>query len=155
MYYNYVFFDKGLQYYTKYVIIKQNIIGKLDFMYLKGLNWNMGMHMIPRNVKGEGRLFYIFSVKALIYTVVGLGLGLPFYFILSAAKLGYVGIIISLIFGVIGFIIGTLKIPETDSFEITRKTGGEKIDDIIMRYIKFKKNNKNKIYIYDDGNLKQ
>ena len=111
--------------------------------------------MIPRNVKGEGRLFYIFSVKALIYTVVGLGLGLPFYFILSAAKLGYVGIIISLIFGVIGFIIGTLKIPETDSFEITRKTGGEKIDDIIMRYIKFKKNNKNKIYIYDDGNLKQ
>lgn len=115
----------------------------------------MGMHMIPRNVKGEGRLFYIFSVKALIYTVIGFTVGLPFYFILSAFKVGYIGLIIALILGVIGFIIGTLTIPETDSFEITRKTGGEKIDDIIMRYIKFKKNNKNKIYIYDDGNLKQ
>lgn len=106
--------------------------------------------MIPRNVKGEGRIFYIFSVKALIYTVIGLSIGLVFYFIFSSVGIGYVGVIIALALGGIGFIIGTLKIPETDSFEITRQTGGEKIDDIIVRYIKFKKNNKNRIYIYDD-----
>lgn len=111
----------------------------------------MGMHMVPRNVKGEGRFFYIFSVKALIYTVVGFTIGLPFYFILSTVGLGFPGVVIALILGAIGFAIGTFKIPEIDSFEITRKTGGEKIDDIIMRYIKFKKNNKNKIYIYDDA----
>lgn len=32
----------------------------------------MGTHMIPRNTKGEGRLLFIFSNKALIYTVVGI-----------------------------------------------------------------------------------
>ena len=39
------------------------------------------------------------------------------------------------------------KVPDTNSFEITRKTGGENIDDIITRYIKFK-NNKKKLYVY-------
>ena len=39
------------------------------------------------------------------------------------------------------------KIPDTNGFEITRKAGGENIDDIIMRYIKFKKNSK-KLYVY-------
>ena len=114
----------------------------------------MGMHMIPRDVKGEGRIFYIFSVKALIYTVIGLAIGLIFYFMFSAMGIGYVGVIIALLLGTIGFIIGTLKIPETDSFEITRQTGGEKIDDIIVRYVKFKKNNKNRIYIYYDEKTK-
>ena len=28
-------------------------------------------YQIPRNVKGEGRILYIFSTKALIYTGVG------------------------------------------------------------------------------------
>lgn len=31
----------------------------------------MGTYMIPRNTKGEGRILYIFSTKALIFTVVG------------------------------------------------------------------------------------
>ena len=52
------------------------------------------------------------------------------------------------IFALLGFCIGTLKMPNTKSFEITRKTGGEKIDEIIMRLIKFKMK-KNIIYIYD------
>ena len=37
--------------------------------------------------------------------------------------------------------------PETNSFEITRKTGGERIDDVILRAIKFKMK-KNRIYVY-------
>ena len=31
-------------------------------------------YQIPRNVKGEGRILYIFSTKALIYTAVGAGI---------------------------------------------------------------------------------
>lgn len=31
----------------------------------------MGTHMIPRNTKGEGRILFVFSTKALIYTAVG------------------------------------------------------------------------------------
>lgn len=53
-----------------------------------------------------------------------------------------------ILFSLIGFAIGTLKVPETNAFEITKKTGGENIDDVIKRAIKFKMNNK-KVYIYD------
>ena len=43
--------------------------------------------------------------------------------------------------------------PEINSFEFTKKTGGENIDDIIKRAIKFKMK-KNKIYIYGKGETK-
>ena len=82
----------------------------------------MQTHEIPRNYKGEGRILYIFSTKGLICTCIGVGIGL-------------------------GFAIGTLKVPETNGFEITKKTGGENIDDVILRWIKFKKNG-NKIYVF-------
>ena len=41
----------------------------------------MGTYMIPRNTKGEGRILFIFSTKALIYTVVGGLIGMPFYYL--------------------------------------------------------------------------
>lgn len=108
----------------------------------------MGTYLIPRDLKGEGRILTIFSYKALIYTVVGLIVGFVFYFIFNLIKLSTVGIIIMCIFALIGFCIGTFKMPNTKSFEITKKTGGEKIDEIIIRLIKFKMK-KNRIYIYD------
>ena len=46
----------------------------------------------------------------------------------------------------LGFCIGTFKIPNSNAFRVTRLVGGENIDDVILRYIKFKKK-KNKIYI--------
>ena len=107
----------------------------------------MGTYNLPRNVKGEGRILFIFSTKSLITTCVGGAVGLIFYLIFSILKLKMVGIIITLIFAFIGYSIGMFKIPDTNGFEITRKTGGENIDDIIMRFIKFKKNNK-KLYVY-------
>ncbi len=107
----------------------------------------MQTYEIPRNYKGEGRILYIFSTKGLIYTSVGAGVGLIFYFILKMLGFSMVGLIITLIFAAIGFAIGTLKVPESTAFEITKKTGGENIDDVILRWIRFKKNG-NKIYIY-------
>ena len=114
----------------------------------------MQTYEIPRNYKGEGRILYIFSTKALIYTCVGAGIGLIFYFILNILGFSMIGIIITLILGAIGFAIGTLKVPETNAFEITKKTGGENIDNVILRWIKFKRRG-NKIYVYKDEDLNQ
>ena len=106
----------------------------------------MGTYMIPRNTKGEGRILFIFSTKALIYTVVGGLIGMPFYYLFKFIKMNMVGIVIVALLALIGFSIGTFKIPNSDGFKVTRLVGGENIDDVILRYIKFKKK-KNKIYV--------
>ena len=107
----------------------------------------MGTYNLPRNVKGEGRILFIFSTKALIYTTVGATIGILLNLILSSIGLWLVGVILIVVLGGLGFIIGTLKIPNTNNFEITKKTGGENIDEVIKRLIKFKMK-KNKIYVY-------
>lgn len=106
----------------------------------------MGTHLIPRDVRGEGRILYIFSYKALIYTGVGLILGFFIYKIFDIIKLGKLGLILLIVCAAIGFFIGTFKMPNSRNWEITKKTGGEKIDEVILRWLKFKKK-KNKIYI--------
>ena len=107
----------------------------------------MGTYNLPRNVKGEGRILFIFSTKSLITSVIGGAIGLIFYLIFSIIGLSMVGMVITLIFALIGYAIGMFKIPDTGGLEITRKTGGENIDDIIKRYMKNKKNKK-KLYVY-------
>lgn len=89
----------------------------------------------------------IFTTKSLIYSCIGALFGLIFYFLLKGLGLGTLALIAILIFALIGFGIATLKVPESNNFEITRKTGGEKIDDIILRAIKFKLKGK-RIYVY-------
>lgn len=108
----------------------------------------MATHYIPRNVKGEGRILMVFSVKGLIYTAVGAGIGLIFYLLLRSFGLNYLGFALILIFGAIGFAIGTFKVPQTTAFGFTQKVGGENLDDVIRRAIKFRLN-KNKIYVYE------
>ncbi len=110
----------------------------------------MKTYEIPRNYKGESRILYIFSTKAIIYTAAGLGIGLIFYFILKLIGLTMIGIIIAAIFGIIGFSIATFKVPDIKNFEFTRKTSGENIDNVIKRWIMFKKN-KRKIYVYSNS----
>ena len=104
-------------------------------------------YQIPRNVKGEGRILFIFTAKSFIYAIVGAGIGYIFELIFSIFKLNLVGYIIMAVLALIGFSIGTFKMPDMQGLEITRKTGGEKIDDVIIRAIKFKQKS-NKIYIY-------
>ena len=108
----------------------------------------MGTYEIPRNVEGEGRILFIFSKKALIYTAIATGLGfIVFYLPFNMLGIKTAGIILTLICAVVGFSIGTFKVPEADGFSITRKTGGCNIDDVILRGIKFKMK-KNRIYVY-------
>lgn len=76
------------------------------------------------------------------------------WWLLKAMGLGTVGIVLLILFALIGFAIGTLKVPNSVAFELTRKTGGENLDDVIMRWIKFKLKNKKKIYVYDIGGTK-
>ena len=109
----------------------------------------MGTYNLPRNVKGEGRILFVFSTKALIYTAIGAVVGLIFYFIFSLFNFTIGGLIAIGVFGLIGFIIGTFKMPDSTAFEITKKTGGENIDDVIKRAIKFKMQ-KNRIYVYEE-----
>ena len=109
----------------------------------------MGPYNIPRNYKGEGKILYVFSTKALIFTAVGLLLGLIFFYIFKLLSLTYIGVILLLVFGFIGFAIATFKIPESKKFGFTVKVGGENIDTVILRWIKFK-NKHNRIYVYKD-----
>ena len=108
----------------------------------------MNTYNIPRDVKGEGRILFVFSTKALIYTTIGAAIGGLFYLIFNLINMKTIGILFVLLFGAIGFVIATFKVPDSTAFEITRKTGGENIDDVIKRYVKFK-TEKGKIYIYD------
>lgn len=106
-------------------------------------------YFVPRNVKGESRILYIFTMKSFITTaVMGLiGFGL--------AKL--VGTVVSLtliqtilfiaVFGGVGYAIGALKIPDSPVMGPFRKAGGEELTDILLRFITF--NSKKKVYIYN------
>lgn len=63
----------------------------------------MGTYNLPRNVKGEGRILFIFSTKALIYTFVGIVIGYFISIIFSMINLRVVGYVIIAILGLAGF----------------------------------------------------
>lgn len=115
----------------------------------------MGTYYIPRNYKGESRILYIFSVKSLITTALGAGVGSIFYFIFSALALNKIGIGIMAGFAIIGYIIGAVKIPTISGIPVTKKIGGEPISEIIIRYFKFKKNRKIYTYCQSKKNTKE
>lgn len=106
----------------------------------------MGTYYIPRNLRGETRIFYIFTIKSLISTVCGILFGLIFLLIFNILGLKMVGIIITAVCALIGFGIGAIKIPTISGIQVTKKIGGEPLSEIIARWIKFKKNKK--MYVY-------
>lgn len=109
----------------------------------------MGTYYIPRNLRGETRIFYIFTVKSLITTGIGALIGAIFFFIIGTI-LGekLVGGIIMGIFALIGWAIGAIKIPTLAGLPFTKNIGGESLDEILKRYVKFKMNRR--LYTYVD-----
>ena len=103
----------------------------------------MGTYYIPRNLKGETRIFYIFTVKSLISTGIGALVGALFFFIIGTI-IGQktVGAIIMAIFALIGYAVGAVKIPTVAGLPFTKNIGGESLDEILKRYIKFKTSKK-------------
>ena len=114
----------------------------------------MKSYYLPREYKGEGRILYIFSVRSLIFTVVGAGVGLLLNALLNMFGITKAFIPLLLIFGGIGYAIATLKIPSGGNLEISKKLGGEKLEDVIKRWFLFKMKN-GKIYIYKENPYEQ
>lgn len=82
-----------------------------------------GPYNIPRNTKGEGRFFKIFSGKALVITIILAIIGFAIGYIISLLfNYSLIRWIIAGIFGLIGFAITSFKIPDSNNFELTRKT---------------------------------
>lgn len=108
----------------------------------------MGSYYIPNNnLKGESRILYIFTAKSLIFTFVGFLIGGIFYLIFGAILgIKILGYIFMGIFALLGYGIATIKIPTSGNTKLTKNVGGDSIDDIILKYILFKKNNK--VYSY-------
>ena len=92
----------------------------------------MGSYYIPsNNLKGESRILYIFTPKSLIYTAMGLSI---------------LGFIFIGLFALMGYGVATIKMPTSGNSKLAKNVGGDSIDDIVLRYIVFKKNKK--IYTY-------
>ena len=79
----------------------------------------------------------------MLYTAIFGIIGIVLFVVIG----GIPGVITALLVAAIGYGIGTLKIPDTNQFEITRKTGGENLDAVLLRFIKFKTRGK-KLYVY-------
>lgn len=105
-------------------------------------------YFVPRSVKGESRILYIFSIKSFISTVVVGLIGASIWYVGGMFGLGLVGgLIITIAFGVIGYILGAAKIPDVPIMGVFRKAGGEYLSDIIFRFLTFK--SRKKIYVYN------
>lgn len=91
----------------------------------------------------------IFTTKSLIYTCLTGVIGLGFFYLFMSLGMSMIGIIVALIFAAIGFIIGSFNIPENATFGFAKMAGGEKIDEAIVKWYKFKKK-KNIIYTYTE-----
>ena len=100
-----------------------------------------GSYYVPRSVKGESRILYIFTLKSFAVTLVFGLVGVLIYFILSNfIKMSIVtAIIIVGIFGGIGFALAEVKIPDTPMMGPLRKAGGENIGAMILRAMFFKR----------------
>lgn len=109
------------------------------------------VYSVPRNVKGETRLFVIFSIKSLVFTVVFGLIGFFLFSILSAVGLGPIGIALMIILAIIGYVISSFKIPDIPLVGKFRKASGEMIWEILFKTIMFYK--KKKLYIYSKGGL--
>ena len=109
----------------------------------------MGTYNLPRNVKGEGRILFIFTKKSMMWTVGAAVVGFIFYFILATIGTRIGGFIAMAICALIGFVIGTFKVPNIGNAKWAKVNAGENLDDVILRAIKFKQK-QNKIYIYKE-----
>lgn len=106
----------------------------------------MATHYIPKDLRGEGRILLIFTTKSLITTAIFGGIGVVTYFLFSLLGLKIVGVIVLALLALLGFAFGTFKMPKITGLRFTKNIEGDSMDEIFIRYIKFKSNRK--IYSY-------
>ena len=108
-----------------------------------------GSYYVPRSVKGETRILYIFTIKSfavtLAFGLVGWGIA---YLIGMFVNVSIVATLVTIgIFAAIGYGLATIIIPDVPIMGPLRKAGGENIGAMILRAITFK--SKRKIYLYN------
>lgn len=107
-----------------------------------------GSYYVPRSVKGESRILFIFTVKSFLLTVVfGLIGALISYIIQGLGASLFLGLGTILLLGGFGYALGSIIIPDSPTMGVLRKAGGENLFDILLRIMTFK--GKKKIYMYD------
>lgn len=110
----------------------------------------MSTHYIPKDLRGETRILLIFTVKSLITTAIFGGVGVIIYLIFKAIGMGIVGILILAMLALLGFAFGTVKIPKITGLRFTKNIEGDSMDEVFLRYIKFKSNKKVYTYMKED-----
>lgn len=110
-----------------------------------------GSYVVPRNVKGESRLLYIFTIKSFIATLAfglsGLGIWFLIQTLAGFTSSIFVTIAVVAVFAGIGYALATVKIPDIPMMGALRKAGGENIGAMLIRLVTFRK--KKKIYVYN------
>ncbi len=106
----------------------------------------MSTHYIPKNLKGESRILMIFTTHSLITTAIFVGIGGLLFLIFNMLKLKGLGIFLLVAMGLIGFAVGTVKIPKITGLNFTKNIEGDSIDEVVVRFAKFRANRK--IYTY-------
>ena len=110
-------------------------------------------YTVPRSAKGESRILNIFTFKSILTTLIGglIGFLVP-NLIFTIVGQSTIGMSSVLVCAVIGYLAGVLTIPDSPIVGKLRKAGGEKVTDIILRAITFKR--RRKIYVYREGGKK-
>ena len=111
----------------------------------------MSTHYIPKDLRGESRILMIFTTKSLITTAIFGGVGVIFYLLFSALKLRIVGVIILAILALLGFAFGTVKMPKITGWKFTKNIEGDSMDEVFLRFVKFKSNKKIYSYTKEDN----
>lgn len=111
----------------------------------------MSTHYIPKDLRGESRILMIFTTKSLITTAIFGAVGVVFYLLFSALKLRIVGVIILAILALLGFAFGTVKMPKITGWKFTKNIEGDSMDEVFLRFVKFKSNKKIYSYTKEDN----
>lgn len=111
----------------------------------------MATHYIPKDLKGESRILLIFSNKSLITTAIFGGIGVVLFFIFRLIGMRLVGIILLILLALLGFAFGTFKIPRITGWKFTKNIEGDSMDEIFLRFVKFKSNRKIYSYTKEDN----
>lgn len=84
-----------------------------------------GSYFVPRSVRGESRILYIFSVKSFIVSLIFGLIGVIIYLILKTViGLALIpGLIIIAIFAAIGYALTSINIPDIPQMGALRKAG--------------------------------
>lgn len=107
-------------------------------------------YYVPRSVKGESRILYIFTIKSFIVTLIFGLVGAGIWFLLTSFNVNVElipGLVIVGICGGIGYALATVVIPDVPFMGPLRKAGGENIGAMVLRLITFRK--RKRIYLYN------